>query len=409
MDKIIDLLKQIKSIVDQDRIMKEERSKRGENFNVFSVLSLSRNETRLHSAFIAELLNPNGSHGLHNAFLENFICNIIPEFEFDTLHAAVKVEVYIGPINEDSTRGGRIDILVTDNKNHAIIIENKIDASEQEGQLYRYNNYAKDMGFSDYRLLYLTLDGKDSETIPDIDKANYVSISYQREILNWLDSCVGIAACYPLIRETIRQYIINLKEIMNIMGVENENKLIELITSKEYAESTLAILRNEMEIKREICLHLIGELERLAKQKGLEFSCDEGVLHFWDDQWIVLSQPSVSKEWGIYIGWYKHTKLDGVRYGISRRLTVDTQPIQTEKLKQIPHVWTDAPQDEEYPCGWAYLWGKDGKTGNWWNWFDINTLEDMTNGTMLHFIETEIIDKVIDGNLLKKVQELLSD
>ena len=32
MDKLIDLLKQIKLIVDQDRIMKEERWKRGENF-----------------------------------------------------------------------------------------------------------------------------------------------------------------------------------------------------------------------------------------------------------------------------------------------------------------------------------------------------------------------------------------
>lgn len=409
MDKLIDLLKRIKLIVDQDRIMKEERWKRGENFNVFSVLSLSRNETRLHSAFIAELLNSNGSHGLRNAFLDDFIYNIIPGFEFDTLHADVKVEACIGPINEDSTRGGRIDILVTDNKNHAVIIENKIDASEQEGQLCRYNNYAKDMGFSDYRLLYLTLDGKDSETIPDTDKANYVSISYQKEILNWLESCVGIAACYPLIRETIRQYIINLKEILNIMGVENENKLIELVTSKEYTESTLAILRNEMEIKREIRLHFIEELERLARQKGFEFSCDEGVHHFWYDQWIVLSQPSVSKEWGVYIGWYKLIKSDGVRYGISRRLTVDPQPVSEDKLMQIPHVWTEAPQDEKFPCGWAYFRGIDGKTGDWWNWYDMNTLEDMTNGTMLHFIETEIIDKVIDGNLLKKVQELLSD
>lgn len=407
MDKLIDLLKQIKSIVDQDRIMKEERWKRGENFNVFSVLSLSRNETRLHSAFIAELLNPNGSHGLHNAFLENFICNIIPEFEFDTLHADVKVEVYIGTINEDSTRGGRIDILVTDNKNHAIIIENKIDASEQEGQLCRYNNYAKDMGFSDYRLLYLTLNGKDSETISNIDKTNYVPISYQKEILNWLESCVGIAACYPLIRETIRQYIINVKEILNIMCVENENKLIEVATSKEYTESTLAILRNEMEIKREIRLHFIEELERLTRQKGFEFSCDEGVIHFWNDQWIVLSQPSISKEWGIYIGWHKQS--DGVLYGISRRLTVDVQSVSKDKLTQIPHVWTEAPQDEKYPCGWAYFRGIDGKTGDWWKWSDMNTLEDMTNGTMLHFIETEIIDKVIDGNLLKKVQELLSD
>lgn len=36
----------------------------GENFNVFSVLKLDSKEVRMHSAFIGELLNPNGSHGL---------------------------------------------------------------------------------------------------------------------------------------------------------------------------------------------------------------------------------------------------------------------------------------------------------------------------------------------------------
>lgn len=33
------------------------------------------------------------------------------------------------------------------------------------------------------------------------------------------------------------------------MCTENENRVIKLATSKEYTESTLAILRNEMEIK----------------------------------------------------------------------------------------------------------------------------------------------------------------
>ena len=34
----------------------------GENFNIFEVLGLTTNEVRTHSAFIAELLNPKGSH-----------------------------------------------------------------------------------------------------------------------------------------------------------------------------------------------------------------------------------------------------------------------------------------------------------------------------------------------------------
>lgn len=46
--------------------------KRGEYFNVFEVLGLSTKEVRLHSAFLPELLNPNGSHGLGDKMLRSF-------------------------------------------------------------------------------------------------------------------------------------------------------------------------------------------------------------------------------------------------------------------------------------------------------------------------------------------------
>ena len=45
----------------------------GENFNVFRVLGLESREVRMHSAFLGELLNPAGSHGLGATFLELFV------------------------------------------------------------------------------------------------------------------------------------------------------------------------------------------------------------------------------------------------------------------------------------------------------------------------------------------------
>lgn len=45
----------------------------GERFNIFQILGLSTSEVRLHSAFIAELLNPKGTHGLGDVFLRLFI------------------------------------------------------------------------------------------------------------------------------------------------------------------------------------------------------------------------------------------------------------------------------------------------------------------------------------------------
>jgi len=57
---VLSLLNQVSSIVTQyDKIARIT----GENFNVFNVLKLSTSEVRTHSALLAELLNPEGSHG----------------------------------------------------------------------------------------------------------------------------------------------------------------------------------------------------------------------------------------------------------------------------------------------------------------------------------------------------------
>lgn len=317
----------------------------------------------------------------------------------------VETEYYIGLISKDGIRGGRIDIILLDDQKHAVIIENKIGALEQGTQLERYDNYAKDKKFLDYRLLYLTPEGNESDTIKD--KSHYCPISYRNDILNWLESCVCVAACYPLVRETIRQYMINLKEIFYIMATENEEKLIEIAMAQEYVDSTLAIIENAENIKKNIRVHFVEQLKKLANNKGLKFDCDENLCDLYDNKWISLSKPSVSKLWKIYIGWYKQTQSGGAYYGISRIVENNTSSLSDSIKEQLPHVWTDGKQDEEFPCGWSYLWGRDGKTGKWWSWKEVDTLRDMVNGEMLAFIEHEIIDKVLDEQLLEKVQEVI--
>ena len=49
----------------------------GENFNVFRILGLSSSEVRTHSAFIAELLNPKGSHNQKQIFLKLFCEDVL--------------------------------------------------------------------------------------------------------------------------------------------------------------------------------------------------------------------------------------------------------------------------------------------------------------------------------------------
>ena len=146
MEKIKELLNHISNIVVAEKTQQEERRKRGENFNIFKVLGLTSSEVRLHSAFLAELLNPNGDHGLEDKFLKAFLEIVVGKkanFDFDTKSAKTYVEYDIGTISEDYKEGGRIDILIQDRKGATIIIENKIYAGDQPWQMYRYNRYAE--------------------------------------------------------------------------------------------------------------------------------------------------------------------------------------------------------------------------------------------------------------------------
>ena len=64
--RIESLLTEITNLYKLAEKDKQERLKQGGFFNVFNTIGLRTEEVRLHSAFIAELLNPQGAHGLSN-------------------------------------------------------------------------------------------------------------------------------------------------------------------------------------------------------------------------------------------------------------------------------------------------------------------------------------------------------
>ena len=76
----------------------------GENFNLFRLLKIEASEVRTHSAFIAELLNPQGSHGQGDAFLKCFI----QIFEIHGFENFVKIDAVVKV--EEVGKYGRIDI-----------------------------------------------------------------------------------------------------------------------------------------------------------------------------------------------------------------------------------------------------------------------------------------------------------
>ena len=164
MDKQIpQLLSKLSRLVAGEKNKQEQKRNRGEAFNVFSLLKMESNETATHSAILAELLNPHGSHGCGSAFLSAFLLQVALDVDLSLINleeAEIEVEKIIGCKNEEATEGGRIDITINVG-NMLFIIENKIYAQDQIHQLLRYDNYAKSTSKA-YKLFYLTLDGKDA-------------------------------------------------------------------------------------------------------------------------------------------------------------------------------------------------------------------------------------------------------
>lgn len=200
-----------------DKIEKSQ----GLRFNIFELLSVQHSEVYTHSAFIADLLNPKGSHDKGTVFLEAFYHSILAELKFDSAaNYEVFVEYYIGKKTE--TEGGRIDILVQKNNRPEIVIENKIYASEQENQLLRYYNFIQEKK-SNAPLLYLTLDGSESADATLSPEKEYIPVSYATHILQWLESCTQLAADHPTLRETIVQYIQLIQKLTN----QHSNQLME--------------------------------------------------------------------------------------------------------------------------------------------------------------------------------------
>lgn len=397
MTQIETLLKQISEIVAKEKTQQEEKRKRGENFNIFDVLGLSTSEVRLYSAFLAELLNPNGNHGLCDKFLQAFIDDVVLKkqevFSFDPQSAKVFVEYDIGEISQNYDKGGRIDLMIQDKNRQTIVIENKIYAGDQKLQLYRYNHYIQEtakLKDSQYVLLYLTLEGdKPSEFSTGKKIFNYSCVNYREDILPWLGKCIGIAALFPRVRETIAQYKLNLEDILNIMSETNKQELLHLMTS--HAREVDALIMAQDDYRKYVFeTFVLPKFKDFAQQKNLLcvthnlFGSRKGGrgVFFYRNDWksmAICLWSDRTGEWEFYMGISNYTDCD---------------------MSQFPKIKLDcfdrSPNDT-WPNGWKLL----DKYSNWS--FASGTLTAMIEGDFAKYVikQIEIILDEIDRNNIK--------
>ncbi len=375
----------------------------GEYFNMFEILGVSRNEVRLHSAFIADLLNPKSKHGLGDACLKCFLDENNIDIEIATETVNVSVEYYIGPVSKDGNRGGRIDILIEDLHNHVIVIENKIDAEDQPSQLLRYHNFIQDNQKNGI-LIYLTKDGHEASEIStkgyDIE---YKCLSYRTNILKWLEKCLSFSGSFPLVQNTIKQYIVNLKDILDIMDESMSAKIVQIATLPENIEATLGIYANFYEIAYSIRKSFIEQLKVVAIKYGFKCKDEEGIEEFKSNTWIYFYDERQSDRWAICIGNDRISNQSGYLYGVSN---YQGHPLAKRQLKSVEDLQKFTIEPNQYfPLGWNYLFGEDGRTGRWWRWDDCDTLRDMANGSIAKYLEEHLFRMVSEEKLLKKLHK----
>lgn len=270
MEKIKNLLQQISIIQKKyDEIAKIT----GENFNIFSIMRAESDEVKTHSRIIAEFLNPKGIHNQGSIFLKLFfeeikvLETIKNDFEYD--NAKILVEEYLGIIDNEYSEGGFIDIVIKDSKNQ-VVIENKIYAEDQKGQLLRYKK-----NYRNCKLIYLTLDGKTPSemsyigTTSKLELQEIILVSYRDEIKNWIEKCLEKTHSLPIIRETLAQYLHLIKKLTSQTTNNKMSKDIVERMEKEI-QASFEIANNLSELKKKLYDDLIKDLKN--NTEGYEIS-----------------------------------------------------------------------------------------------------------------------------------------
>ncbi len=264
-ERQLEALRQHQNTFEQFKQYQMNQKMRGLNdFNIFTTLLSVHDEVRLHSSFLAAMLNPKGSHAQGSLFLKLFLQPILPEnFNFD----------YDGAFCRREFRG--IDIFISDGSNH-VIVENKVYATDQHNQVQRYIETVKKQYPNTCKVCfcYLTLDTREPSKHglgkyeinarflrKDDEKIDYKNITYKEHLLVWLDAChqqvqnlKNISVALEQYREVVQkltgQYRSKLMSLNQFLQTElKEDERREFIAFLFEAQNSVSSLRDELMIE----------------------------------------------------------------------------------------------------------------------------------------------------------------
>lgn len=268
--KETNLLKEVSKLIKANDIKKKQS---GIMFNIFTTLNSERDEVFTHSNMIYALLNHKNEHGMDDIYLKLFLKEIgIPK---TFLNLTWNVE------REWIFENGRIDFFLKCKK-MCISIEMKIDADDQKKQLFRYEEYSKQIN-QNYLVVYLTLDGKypSEQSVEGINIKNFKCISFKVHILNWLLTCLNETKADMSAHSFIKQYLYLINKLVGEENMEEDMK--NLIKSSDDLKAAIAIANGISEVKTEVLVNFMDELNKsfIAKKvKPSKYNRDEAESYY---------------------------------------------------------------------------------------------------------------------------------
>lgn len=235
-------------------------------YNILMAIDKERDETHIHSKIIFFLLDKTYSEDGTDNFLHLFL----REIKMPEKYIKCPWQVY----RERDFEEGRIDFVIESEK-FCIAIEMKIDAEDGPRQLERYDMICREKG-KEYRIYYLTLNGgaPGKQSVGSMDRQRLYLISFQKEILSWLQTCMDTVDKDGYRYSFLKQYD---AAVRHMTGLDSEVMNVkDLLASTDMAKAALLIkdsFTEKMEDVTEDLFENLGDiLEKKSQLKTLIYS-----------------------------------------------------------------------------------------------------------------------------------------
>lgn len=227
-------------------------------YNILLAIDKERDEVHIHSKIIYFLLdrtyNEDGT--------DNFLHLFLREIKLPEKYIKCPWRVY----REQTFEEGRIDFVIESEK-FCIAIEMKIDAEDGPLQLERYDMFCKEKG-KEYRTYYLTLNGcaPDKQSVGSMDRQRLYQISFQNEILGWLQKCMDTVDKSGYRYSFLKQYD---AAVRHMTGLDSEVMNVkDLLASTDMAKAALLIMDGFAKKMEEVTEDLFRNVGDILKKKS---------------------------------------------------------------------------------------------------------------------------------------------